>query len=134
MRATTKRTTAVSVLIPVFRREYVGQQHLGTQNGIFTPTTSGVTPTRGNKCFPLTFCCLGKRLDICTEFDIFSNGPGKPFFFSFSDKVSNSIEPTDHPCPVGLQLAAVVSFNIYVGIGGRRQRRHPVENRKSTLI
>lgn len=35
----------------------------------------------GNKCFPLTFCCSGKRLDICTAFDIFSNGCGKPSFF-----------------------------------------------------
>lgn len=42
--------------------------------------------------------------------------------------------PHPPPRPAGLQLGAVVSLNIYVGIGERRQRCSPVENRKSTLI
>lgn len=97
---------------------------------MFTPTMNSVTPTGETKRCPLTFCSPAS--DICAAFDIFSNGCGKPFFFLSETKHQITLTNRTLPRPAGLQLGAVVSLNIYVGMvdgGGRRKQEEHIDLR-----
>lgn len=59
---------------------------------------NSVTPSGEPNVFHSHLAARGKRLDICTAFDIFSNGCGKPFFCQTKHQITLSNRP---PSPGG---------------------------------